>query len=203
MPRPYRHPARAQLDMDDLEEEMLQQYMGRNVDVRVKIEGARGLPPQVATGAYASFRWFVDEEPRHTEASAARTINPNFEYDETIRQVVTEDFCNWVSSDMLVFEVYGRYDQEMAHRPLTTKRARRGRPSSAAGEDLGDIRDEDNDDDDDDNDGGNDEVLELKAQLREAQRQREEEQERNRQRMKRLKETGGLTEDESVACSMQ
>lgn len=185
--------------MDDLEEDMLNQYMGRNLDVRVRIQAARGLPPHLVSRVYVAYRWFVEEDARKTEVATGRTINPKFEYDETIRQVVTEDFANWAGSDMLVFEVFGKHDPEgAAARPVTSmaRRTNRSRAATSGGP-------VDSDDEAKEGSGAEDEVVALRAQLRDTQRKYAEERERNRKEVSRLKETGGLTEDESVACSVQ
>lgn len=48
---------RAQLDMDDLEEEQLDRYKGRNLDVTVEVLHARGLPPRLVSEVYVQARY--------------------------------------------------------------------------------------------------------------------------------------------------
>jgi hypothetical protein len=54
-----------------------------------------------------SFKWFLEPEPRSTNPCAAQTINPKFNYEVDILQVVTEEFVEYVNRDAVEVDVYG------------------------------------------------------------------------------------------------
>ncbi|MFN3503777.1 MAG: hypothetical protein ACK4ZJ_16100, partial [Allorhizobium sp.] len=88
-----------QLDPEELEEEQLTAYVGRKLRVRFAIPAAKGLPNKLAEGAFARFKWFLDDAYTETPRATGRSINPEFAFVKETEQVATQQFCDFLAKD--------------------------------------------------------------------------------------------------------
>lgn len=92
--------------------ERVEKLKGKQLRIKLKVLGIRGLPSNMCQEAYVSFRFFLDEKPMETPKEAKKTINPKFNFEHSWNLVVTDELCNYLASDVLEFVVYAKSSTE-------------------------------------------------------------------------------------------
>ncbi|KAF0684977.1 Aste57867_23006 [Aphanomyces stellatus] len=90
-------------------EETLAEAIGLNVTVEyhVRIRGARGLPPTLSSNVFAEYVFFDETQPRATDPTTCKSRHPVIEQEFTHQVHITEEFCQYVATGALEFQVYG------------------------------------------------------------------------------------------------
>ncbi len=87
---------------------------GKQLRIRLKVLGIRGLPSNMCEDVYVSFRFFLDDQPKSTPKENKKTINPKFNYETAWNVVVTDELCSYLASDVLEFVVYAKTNANTA-----------------------------------------------------------------------------------------
>ncbi|RQM30307.1 hypothetical protein B5M09_002449 [Aphanomyces astaci] len=92
----------------DKEEELREAIgMGVTVAYRVNVRGARGLPPQLTSNVFVEYVFFEDSTAHATAPSVCKSRHPVIEQAFMHPVHVTEEFCQYVATGALEFQVFG------------------------------------------------------------------------------------------------
>eukprot|EP00753_Platysulcus_tardus_P020392 PLAT8018.2.p1 GENE.PLAT8018.2~~PLAT8018.2.p1 ORF type:complete len:1234 (-),score=747.63 PLAT8018.2:64-3765(-) len=105
-------------DEDFLEEERLQEIVGRSMFMLIRVKSARGLPRKLSLNTHVQFTLDLEDKPRVTPPCEFASINPEFNWTIVVPRVITEEFCKYVAREAIEFEVWGSFNDGTAtHRP--------------------------------------------------------------------------------------
>jgi hypothetical protein len=95
------------------EEFRISDQVGETMNVAINVKTAKGLPRRTCNQVFVSFPFFLSTVPFATTRCQTRTVNPWFNETFGIRQVVTEDFIDYLAHNALEVEVWGAPDSKV------------------------------------------------------------------------------------------
>ena len=94
-------------DNIDMEEEQLQDYMGRKLQLRVHLQGIRGLPHDRNSNVFMRYKFYVEDSYFSTPRSAVKSVHPLFNCTLRHNCVIQDDLILYIVNDHLEIEVFG------------------------------------------------------------------------------------------------
>ena len=92
--------------LDNFDEHQIQDYMGKQLELEVRIIGARGLPASLCHNVTAKYS-FWDQDPAETPPHPGSSIAPDFEHVTHMVVEVDKHFVAYVAEESLEVEVWG------------------------------------------------------------------------------------------------
>mmetsp|Transcript_40467 Transcript_40467/g.52098 ORF Transcript_40467/g.52098 Transcript_40467/m.52098 type:complete len:1141 (+) Transcript_40467:75-3497(+) len=88
------------------EEANLRKLVGESLLLGIKVISARGLPRNLCSLAFTSFKFFLEGQPLRTGCCAARTTAPRWEQTMSLKLIVNDDLVNYVMNEVLEIELW-------------------------------------------------------------------------------------------------
>ena len=101
------------------EEFRISDHVGETMNVAINVKTAKGLPRRTCNQVFVSFPFFLSTVPYATTRCQTRTVNPWFNETFGIRQVITEDFIDYLSHNALEVEVWGAPDSKVEEKEVS------------------------------------------------------------------------------------
>jgi hypothetical protein len=112
------------------------ELIGKQMQFKIMIEYARGIPTRFTKGVHCKFRFYLDTQEYVTKAING-TPNPDFNFEKLIKcGTVTEQFLRYLRDQPLVIEVWAQQDADKSKAAAAAAPATAGAPRalSAAGD---------------------------------------------------------------------
>lgn len=91
----------------------MSELIGRLLHITIRISGAKGIPRQLSSGVFATYKFFLEADEHRTETSRSSSINPPLSYEFTHKQVVTEEFVKYLETGIIYVEVHGMSEKAL------------------------------------------------------------------------------------------
>ena len=95
------------------QEFQISEYVGQTMFISVNIKSAKGIPRRCCNGVFVSFPFFLQQVPFSTTRCQKQTVNPWFNETFSVKQVVTEDFIDYLAHNALEIELWGAPDSKI------------------------------------------------------------------------------------------
>ena len=89
------------------EEFTIGDHVGESMQITVTIKTAKGVPRRQCSGVFVSFPFFLNTQPFSTTRCNKATVNPWFNETFSVKQVITEDFIDYLSHNAVEIELWG------------------------------------------------------------------------------------------------
>ena len=96
--------------IDNYEEHELENYMGEDITLQLRMVAAKGLPNQLCNNVYLRYSFFGNRCIEVT-SEETKSMAPKFDFSEQIIQNVDEDFIDYVKNEAFEIEVWGSPDE--------------------------------------------------------------------------------------------
>ena len=96
--------------IDNYEEHELENYLGKDITLDIRMVGAKGLPNQLCNSVFLRYSFFGNKSIE-VPAAEGKNMAPNFDFSDQIIQNIDEDFVDFVKNEAFEIEVWGSPDE--------------------------------------------------------------------------------------------
>ncbi|GMH75543.1 hypothetical protein TL16_g06796 [Triparma laevis f. inornata] len=112
--RVYKEKAGEDDEVDFTSQEfVIADHLGQTMLVSINVKTAKGIPRRCCNGVFVSFPFFLQQVPFCTTRCQKQTVNPWFNETFSVKQVITEDFIDYLSHNALEIELWGAPDSKI------------------------------------------------------------------------------------------